>query len=423
MLSSGAWNALLKTLEEPPPHAVFVFATTDPHKLPATILSRVQRYDFKLVPTKRIVEHVASILDAEKLKYEPGALMLVARESGGSVRDSLSLLDQVIASTNNLTEQSVGEVLGVADRALLQRLGRAVLGRDPNEALAVVDAAFTRGYDLPQLGASFLGHLRDLVVAGSVKDPAVLIEASASDVDELVAQAKATPPGLAEMMFARFAKVVEEASKSPLPRYVLEVGLVELTRVEPLETIGHLVAKLEALESRVEKGGGGGGGGEPRPRAAAPAPTGTAPAPTQRAEAPRAEAPRGVNTLDQLFEKITDPVLIGPLHQARVLSWDASKLSLGFESEFAADQVKERVQTLRNAIDGKIAIEIVVGPAPAGGKLPGTETLIEVEQRKQDEDREKRRQEALEHPARKLIDDKLGGTWKEPVVDLEDGNG
>src|SRR4029077_17665296 len=96
MLSGGAWNALLKTLEEPPPHAVFVFATTDPHKLPATILSRVQRYDFKLVSTRRIVEHLTTILEREQVRFEPTALSLLARESGGSVRDALSLLDQVI---------------------------------------------------------------------------------------------------------------------------------------------------------------------------------------------------------------------------------------------------------------------------------------------------------------------------------------
>src|SRR5215471_2205402 len=132
MLSGSAWNALLKTLEEPPPHALFVFATTDPHKLPATILSRVQRYDFKLVPARRVVEHVGAILDAEKIAHEKGALLLVARESGGSIRDSLSLLDQVIASSGGepITEARAAEILGVADRALLASLGRAVLGKD-----------------------------------------------------------------------------------------------------------------------------------------------------------------------------------------------------------------------------------------------------------------------------------------------------
>jgi DNA polymerase-3 subunit gamma/tau len=253
MLSTSAWNALLKTLEEPPPHAIFIFATTDPHKLPATILSRVQRYDFKLVSSRRIVEHLASVLDAEKLKYDTGALMLVARESGGSVRDSLSLLDQVIAS-GDLTEKAVSQILGVADRALLTDLGRAVVGKDAGAALTVVDAAFTRGYDLPQLAQAFLGHLRDLVVIAAVKDAAPLIDASAAELDELRAQAQTAGPGLPELLFDRFAKITEEVTKSPLPRYVLEVGLVELTRVEPLEPISGLLQKLSELEARLESG-------------------------------------------------------------------------------------------------------------------------------------------------------------------------
>src|SRR4051812_33680854 len=164
MLSGGAWNALLKTLEEPPPHAIFVFATTDPHKLPATILSRVQRYDFKLVPQRRIVEHLAQILDDEKIAHDKPALSLIARESGGSVRDALSLLDQVIAaSPSGLDERATAEVLGVADRTLLDKLSQAVLAKDAHAALALVDAAFVRGQDLAQLAHAFLGQLRDLV--------------------------------------------------------------------------------------------------------------------------------------------------------------------------------------------------------------------------------------------------------------------
>ena len=454
MLSSGAWNALLKTLEEPPPHAIFVFATTDPHKLPATILSRVQRYDFKLVPTRRIVEHVASILDAEKLTYDTAALTLVARESGGSVRDSLSLLDQVIASVGvgaGLTERGVAEILGVADRGLLTGLGRAVLAKDAETALGLVDAAFTRGYDLPQLAQAFLGHIRDLVVLGSVKDPSTLVEASGADLDELRAQAKAAPTGLTELLFNRFAKVAEDCSKSPAPRYVLEVGLVELTRVEPLEPIAGLLAKLESLESRLEKGGGrtsGGGGvsiapapshlsapvGPPAQFAAPTAtpPTAAAPfsAPAPAAPAPAAfapPAPRPTAAPSNFTELVEGVITIDPmlsaLAQGRLLAWDERKLSVGFEREFAADGVRERLPQLRAALkqltSKDLLVEIVVGAATAGQPLPGTETLIEVEQRKIDEDREKRRREAIDHPVRKMIDEKFGGTWKEPVVDLE----
>jgi len=440
MLSGGAWNALLKTLEEPPPHAVFVFATTDPHKLPATILSRVQRYDFKLVPTKRIVAHLEQILGVEKIAHDGASLMLVARESGGSVRDSLSLLDQVIASLpgEKLTEESAAGVLGVADRSLLAKLGRAVIGKDAGAALALVDAAFTRGYDLPQLAQAFLGHLRDLVVVQAVKDPAPLIEGSTGDLEELKAQAQNAPAGLAEMMFDRFAKTAEDVSKSPVPRYVLEVGLVELARVEPLEPLASLVGKLDALEARLEKGGarGGGGGLGVAPQAQT---TQARPTPSVNASANvnanvnananvSVDASAGGNRIAQLAEATQDAVLAGALHQARLLGWDAKKLSLGFESDFIADQVREKLNALRGALQslgaGAPAVEIVVGPLPARAangavELPGTETLIEVEQRKQDADRERRLKEALEHPARKLVDEKLGGTWKDPVVDLE----
>jgi DNA polymerase-3 subunit gamma/tau len=404
MLSTGAWNALLKTLEEPPPHAVFVFATTDPHKLPATILSRVQRYDFKLVPARRIVEHLQSVLDAEKLEYEAGALMLVARESGGSVRDSLSLLDQVIAS-GRLTETEVASILGVADRALLTELGRAVVGKDAGAALSVVDAAFTRGYDLPQLAQSFLGHLRDLVVVASVKDPAPLVDASATELDELRSQVATAGKGLPELLFDRFAKTAEEVSKSPLPRYVLEVGLVELTRVEPLEPLSGLLQKLTELEARLESGAPPAEPRKPAPKAA----------PILEDRSVKKAAPKSFTELvEALLEK--EPRL-SALAQARLLSWTDEHLRLGFDADFAAGQLRDKLAQLRSALKlllGKdLAVEIVVGEAESAP----TESLLEVEQRKVDEDREKRLKEALEHPARKMIDETFGGTWKDPVVD------
>jgi DNA polymerase III subunit gamma/tau len=429
MLSGGAWNALLKTLEEPPPHAVFVFATTDPHKLPATILSRVQRYDFKLVPQRRIVEHIAKILDDEKIKHDKAALSLVARESGGSVRDALSLLDQVIASSpSGLTEQSTAEVLGVADRTLLEKLGNAVLAKDAGAALALVDAAFARGQDLAQLAHAILGHLRDLVVARAVEDASALVDASPTELEALVKAARSVPAGVPELLFERFAKVAEEVSKSAVPRYVLEVGLIALTRVEPLEPIGALLAKLESLESRVEKGGGssnGGGGGGPRPSLAQAAPVAEAPvahaAPPPQAPAPpqppqRRAAP---TNFTQLVEAVmeADPLLTGMAH-TRLLAQDDVHLSLGLEKEFHADKLRELLPRLRGAIKkvtGKdLAVEIIVG---APEHVPATENLVEVEERKVVDDREKRRLEAIEHPARKALDDRFGGTWKDPIVD------
>jgi DNA polymerase-3 subunit gamma/tau len=416
MLSSGAWNALLKTLEEPPPHAIFVFATTDPHKLPATILSRVQRYDFKLVPQRRIVEHLSKILDDEKITYDKAALSLIGRESGGSVRDALSLLDQVIASSPaGLTESATAEVLGVADRTLLDKLTAAVLGKDAQSALALVDAAFARGQDLAQLAHAFLGHLRDLVVARAVDDPSALIDASPTELEALVKAAQSVAAGVPELLFERFAKVAEETSKSAVPRYVLEVGLIALTRVEPLEPIGALLSKLEALESRVEKGGGGNSGGGARPAAApiahAPAAAPAVAAPPQKRAAPQ--------TFVELLEAVmeTDP-LLADLAQSRLLARDNVHISLGFDKDFSANRLRERLPQLRSAlkkVTGEdLAVEIIVGPAE---HVAATENMVEVEERKVDEDREKRRKEALEHPARKALDDRFGGTWKDPIVD------
>ncbi len=251
MLSTSAFNALLKTLEEPPPHALFVFATTDPHKLPQTILSRVQRYDFKLVPTARLVEHLADVLTREAIEFDPGALYIIAREGAGSVRDSLSLLDQVLASSEGrLSEEQAAAVLGVADRRLIMTLGAAIAGRDPATALTLLDDAFRRGFDLPQLSRTLLAHLRDLVVVSVVKEPQALLEVPASELPDLEAQAKQVS-GRAELLFDRMMRVAEDTARASQARYALEVGLVELCAIEPLQPIGELIDRLEDLEDRL----------------------------------------------------------------------------------------------------------------------------------------------------------------------------
>ncbi|MFO0573287.1 MAG: DNA polymerase III subunit gamma/tau [Polyangia bacterium] len=277
MLSTSAFNALLKTLEEPPPHAVFVFATTDPHKLPQTILSRVQRYDFKLVPTPRLVEHLADVLTREGITFDRGALQLVAREGAGSVRDSLSLLDQVLASAQGaLTEELTASVLGVADRGLITGLGRALVERDAARALQTIDSAYQRGFDLVQLARTLLSHLRDLVVVSVVPDPLPLLEVTASELDELKAQAEQAR-GRVELLFDRMVRIAEDTARATLARHVFEVGLVELCAIAPLQPIGELVDRLEELEDRLagKAPRGGGRGGASAPGTGEPGPRGT----------------------------------------------------------------------------------------------------------------------------------------------------
>src|SRR5215510_9231600 len=164
MLTTEAFNALLKTLEEPPPHVTFVLATTEPHKVPNTILSRCQRYDFKLVPASRLIAHLTGIFQAENIGFEPAAVNLLVRESGGSVRDALSLCDQIISyvGAGTIGETQVAEVLGVADRSLTRGMVRALANGDAGAALAAVESAIERGVDEVQLARAIVRYLRDL---------------------------------------------------------------------------------------------------------------------------------------------------------------------------------------------------------------------------------------------------------------------
>src|SRR4051812_32028175 len=233
MLTTEAFNALLKTLEEPPPHVTFVLATTEPHKLPNTILSRCQRYDFKLVPASRLAHHLASIFAKEQLAVEPGALSLVVRESGGSVRDALSLCDQLISYVGDatMTERHVAEVLGVADRALTRTLVRALATGDAGEALAAVDAGIECGVDEVQLARAIVRYLRDLSVLQVVSRPGGgaarrgLVDASEEELAELAAEAAALDRSRVTQMFERMLRCCDELGKTLQPRLVLDCAL------------------------------------------------------------------------------------------------------------------------------------------------------------------------------------------------------
>ena len=286
MLSTAAWNAFLKSLEEPPPHVKFIFATTEVHKVPVTILSRCQRYDFKLIPAQVIAQRLERVLRQESIDAESAAVQVLAREAAGSMRDAMSLLDQVIAfSGAKLTAEDVSRVLGVADRAVLHELAAALTSGDAAGCLGVIDGLASQGFDLGHVTRDVLRHLRNLVVAktcaarpaGAEGRPSLreLLDLADEEVNDVVELAARVEVDDLIRLFQGFSRAFDEIVRSPQPRMALEMALVRLARRPPLLPLDELLSRVGDLERRLggppsptPRGGGGGGA-----RPAHPGPT------------------------------------------------------------------------------------------------------------------------------------------------------
>ncbi len=261
MLSQSAWNAFLKTLEEPPPHVKFIFATTEVHKVPVTILSRVQRFDFKLIPTRVIIERLRLVLDRENITTDDAALSIVAREAAGSMRDAMSLLDQVIAwGGDQLTGEGVARVLGVASRQVLHELTHHLVAGAPQQCLAIVEQLAEQGYDMGQVSRDLLALLRDLVVGKVCTDPGDLLDLpdeERADVQRLAASADVND---LVRIHQGFSQGFDDIARSNQPRAALEMLLVRLALRPTLLPLDELLTRIGALERRLGSGGPGGSG-------------------------------------------------------------------------------------------------------------------------------------------------------------------
>jgi len=282
MLSQNAWNAFLKTLEEPPPHVKFIFATTEVHKVPITILSRVQRFDFKLIPTQVIAGRLRYVLEQEEIESDEAALGVIAREAAGSMRDAMSLLDQVIAwGGAKLTGEDVARVLGVASRKVLHDIAGALVRGEAGAALNVIAELANQGYDTAHVARDLLALLRDLVVAKVCKDPATLLDLADEEVRDVAHLAELTQADDLIRLHQGFSQGYDDVVRSGQPRAALEMLLVRLARRPPLLPVDELVRRLSALEQRLGAPRPAGGPGpaaqvarspQPQPQSAPPPP-------------------------------------------------------------------------------------------------------------------------------------------------------
>ncbi len=252
MLTPEAFNALLKTLEEPPGHVKFVFATTQPHKVPATILSRCQRFDFRRIANRNIVEILKSISKKESLKVQEEALALIARFSDGSVRDAEVMLDQLASFGRG--EVSTGDVikmLGAVDGEVLFGLTEAIANRDAALALKRVDQLINDGKDVSHIISSLIGHFRNLAVVKISDDLNNIVEATADDISRLKGQAHHFSTD--DILYAIYmlSNTIDFVRKSSIARVPLEAAMVKLCQKTNIASLDEILKKVCELEAKL----------------------------------------------------------------------------------------------------------------------------------------------------------------------------
>ena len=256
MLTTQSFNALLKTLEEPPQHVVFVLATTDPHKVLPTIVSRTQRFDFRRITVEDLETHLADIARREKIEIDPEAITVIARHAEGSARDALSALDQLSSLEQRATVDDAERLLGDRDDDALVEVFDAIAAHDVGAVFTRLHSLVAQGSDPRQLAFSAMEHARELLLVVTAPDAAGLLDASETDRATLALQSdRFTPEALVRIMDL-LGKSITEMRNAPNHRLLLEVALVRAAAPETDPTAGGLSGRIERLERRIGIEGG-----------------------------------------------------------------------------------------------------------------------------------------------------------------------
>ena len=256
MLSTAAFNALLKTLEEPPGHVMFIFATTEPHKIPITIHSRCQRHDFKRIRLESISEHMRSLSRSENFEISDESLNLIAKEAGGSMRDALSLLDQVMAClSDEATEQEVIQLLGVIDRETIFKFSDAILNGDVPTVLQIIDHLHDRGHDLKRFYFELLEHFRNLVVVKMSRQPVQLINLPVHEIQRMQKQVLKINEAHLNQLFDLLFKEESAIKFSSQTKIALEMTCFRLLQTKPALSIDTLIDQLDKLRGEMDVAG------------------------------------------------------------------------------------------------------------------------------------------------------------------------
>ncbi len=384
MLSIGAFNALLKTLEEPPEYVIFILATTEVHKIPITILSRCQHYDFKRISIETITDRMRDLMQEEQVEVEEKALRYVAKAADGSMRDALSLLDQCIAFYlgQKLTYDNVLEVLGAVDTDVFSRLLRSVIRRDVPKVLDIVDDLVMQGRELTQLATDFTWYLRNLLLVKTSDNIEDVLDVSTENMQQLQEEA-----GMVEAdMLLRYIRIFSELSGqlkyAAQKRVLLEVALIKLCTPAMETSSDSILDRIRVLEEKLEQGAISG----VQERVVYVKEDGQALAePTPRPELPNA-VPEDVQQVVKNFRPIADEasgMLRNYLKKARLSLAGDNRLMIVMPDALGADFVgrEDRRKELESLIENRIGkkVEVEVRHVEEGRRFE--DTFVDIEKK------------------------------------------
>jgi DNA polymerase-3 subunit gamma/tau len=241
MLSTQAFNALLKTLEEPPPHVIFIFATTEPKKIPSTILSRCQHHAFRRISKKAIKEQLKQIVTSENIKIIETALEMIAKAADGSMRDALTLMDQASSFSDDVTEKEIESLLGLPESDVILGLSKAILAGNISESLTIIKELADRGSDLRQLARELVEHFRNIAIVKVTEDADALLEFTKEEVQILHQHSSNVSIEQITLLLSELLKLEGEVKNAINPRYTLEMGLLRASFVKGMTSIENII--------------------------------------------------------------------------------------------------------------------------------------------------------------------------------------
>ena len=346
MLSKSAFNALLKTLEEPPPKVVFLFATTELSKIPETILSRCQCFEFKPLSQRQIIEQLKIICNQEGIEVNGLGLEKIAKSGAGSMRDAQSLLDQVIAYCGNKIENdSVEEVLGVVGRTTLEKLVEHLIKKDSVQLLETVQSIVNDGKDLNFLCRDLAEYMRNLMIVKLSKTPDVLLDIQVCNLQVLQAQSKNFHVDELQQMFSVLSRAEMEMKRSSLAQMIFEMSILRLAEIRPFHSIDDMIKAINSLEEVAE------------PLVTANESINSIKDELKINEPAKLYSSRDLGSVaswEQIKQEICarKPVFKHYLEQCKVLDFSESDLKLGFIDAITLDQVKnqENLRLVKDAV-------------------------------------------------------------------------